>query len=397
MSNKLDSVRQQFSQKLQERLIALRRDLHRHPELSFEEHRTSQKLYEALARLQPKELSKVAGTGVMAQIKGKDPKAPVVAIRGDIDALPIQEATGLAFASQTAGVMHACGHDVHASWAVGAACLLSENPAPGDVRILLQPAEEVGRGARVMLEAGVLDGVTAIFGAHVDRRFSVGQVVAQEGPLAASSDTFEIVLRGQGAHGARPHEAVDPVVGAAAVITALQTIVSRRLNPAHAGVVTVGSVHAGSAPNIIPAQAELTGTIRAVNAETRDRLQQEVERIVKTQADAYHLQAEINLAAGTPPIVNPPEPVSWVRQAVATLLGEAALVPLGYANMGGEDFAVYMEKIPGCFIRVGAREPGGTVIPAHSPGFYAAEESIFVGSAVLAQAARVALHALHQA
>ena len=383
-------LRHLYSPNLAARLIELRQDLHRHPELSLKEERTAQKLYEHLAALNPKELTKVAGTGVVARIAGKDPAAPVIALRGDIDALPIQEKTGLPFASENEGVMHACGHDVHATWTVAAAHLLAENPAEGDVLILLQPAEEVAGGARAVLASGALSEASAIFGGHVDRRFAVGQVVAQEGPLAASSDVFEIELKGRGAHGARPHESADPIVCAAAVVSSLQTVVSRRLNPAYPGVVTIGTIHAGTAPNIIPETARLTGTIRAIDAETRVLLISEVKRIAETQAHVFGLTARVSAGDGIPPIVNPAGPVAIARRAVTAAVGEDALVPLGFLNMGGEDFACYMESLPGCFMRIGAREAGGEVIPAHSPHFYAAEETIFVGGAVLAECARVA-------
>ena len=196
-------------------LTELRRDLHRHPELSWHETRTQEKLERVLHGAGITDVRRVARTGLVARVRGRDASAPVIALRGDIDALPVTEATGLEFASQTDGVMHACGHDVHASWAVGAALLLARVPAAGDVLIVLQPAEEIGEGAREVLASGALDGVRAIFGGHVDRRFAVGEAVAQEGPLAASTDTFHIVLHGEGAHGARPQEARDPIIGAA--------------------------------------------------------------------------------------------------------------------------------------------------------------------------------------
>lgn len=394
MSTSMEKVHRLFPANLRTQLVKLRQDLHRHPELAFAEERTSKQLYAALSELNPMELQFVAGTGVIARIPGKNPGAPVVAIRGDIDALPIQENTGLPYTSENDGVMHACGHDVHATWTVGAAHLLANAPAAGDVLVLLQPAEEIGRGAKAILETRALQEVAAIFAAHVDRRFQVGEVVAQSGPLAASSDTFEVILRGRGAHGARPHESPDPIVGAAGLVMALQTIVSRRLNPADAGVVTVGAIHAGQAPNIIPESARLAGTIRAVTPEVRTLLRTQVEKIVKAQADSHGLVAELQMNPGTPPIVNPPEPVAWAQQAVTDVLGESALKPLGFLNMGGEDFACYLERVPGCFLRVGACELGGEVIPAHSPRFYAAEESIFVGAAVLAETARVASQAL---
>jgi len=187
-----EAIAHLFPNGTRDALVALRRDLHEHPELSFAERRTSAQLQAALASLEPARLDRVGDTGLVARIRGRDPGAPLVAIRGDIDALPIQEATGLPYASRTPNVMHACGHDVHASWAVGAAQLLAAAPAQGDVLVVLQPAEETGRGAVAILESGALDDVHAIFGGHVDRRFAVGQVVAEAGPLAAAADTFEI-------------------------------------------------------------------------------------------------------------------------------------------------------------------------------------------------------------
>ena len=383
-----------FDSGLMERLVELRRAIHADPELSFHEKRTAEKLERALAALRPVSVDRIAGTGVVARIPGRDRDAPTVAVRGDIDALPIVEDTGLPYASHNEGVMHACGHDVHATWAVGAAALLASRPADGDVLVVLQPAEETGQGAPAILASGALEGVRAIFGGHVDRRFAVGQVVADEGPLAASADTFRIELVGQGAHAARPHESADPIVGLGALIGALQTIVSRRLNPANPGVVTIGAVHAGTASNVIPERASLAGTVRAVDAASRTLMLDEVKRIAETTAAAYRLTAHVTLDLGTPPIVNPPGPTGWARDAAATLLGPDNVVPLGFLNLAGEDFAHYMERIPGCFLRIGAREPGGATIPAHAPKFYAAEESIFVGAAVLAESARVASRAL---
>lgn len=383
-----------FDAGLRERLVRLRRTIHEDPELSFHEERTASRLEEALRAAGVSDVRRVAKTGVLARVPGRVKRAPTIALRGDIDALPITEATGLPFASRNAGVMHACGHDVHATWAVGAAALLATAPADGDVIVILQPAEETGRGAPAMIEAGALDGVQAIFGGHVDRRFDVGNVVADDGPLAASADTFEIELVGQGAHAARPHESADPIVGAGALITALQTIVSRRLNPATPGVVSLGSIHAGTAPNVIPERATLTGTVRAVDSASRTLMLDEVRRLSEQVAAAYRLSATVKLDHGTPPIVNPPQPTSWARAAAASILGEDHIVPLGFLNLAGEDFAHYMERVPGCFLRIGAREPGGETIPAHAPRFYAAEDSIFVGAAVLAECARVASSAL---
>jgi len=388
------SVERQFPAALNSRLVALRRAIHQNPELAFHESETAGRLISALRDLGVDDVRVVANTGVIARVRGQNRSAPVVALRGDIDALPIQEATGLPFASQVPGVMHACGHDVHATWAVAAAALLAASPAAGDVIVVLQPAEETGKGALAILESGALDGVSAIFGGHVDRRFPVGQVVADEGALAASADVFEIELVGAGAHGARPHESRDPIVALASIVTALQTIVSRRLNPATPGVVTIGTVRAGSASNIIPERAYLTGTVRAVDPASRDLMLSEVQRISETVASGLGVEARVTLDRGTPPIVNPPGATGWARNAAERVLGRENVVPLGFLNLAGEDFAHYMERIPGCFLRVGACEPNGPVIPAHAPKFYAAEESIFIGAAVLAECARVASQAL---
>lgn len=373
-----------------QRLVALRRDLHRHPELSWKEERTAQRLESALRSSGIADIRRVAGTGVVARVPGTDRGAPVTAIRGDIDALPIQEATGLPYASEIPGVMHACGHDVHATWAVGAAMLLVRRPARGDVLVVLQQAEEVGNGAPAILDSGVLDGVQAIFGGHVDRRFPVGQVVAQAGPLAASADAFSIDVTGKGAHGARPHEGVDPIVAAAAIVGALQTIVSRRLDPGASAIVTIGSIHGGTAPNVIPERVTLTGTLRALLPDVRALLHREVTHVATTVAAAHGAAAHVSIERGPPPIVNPERESGWARAAAERVLGPDSVVPFGVTNMGGEDFACYLERMGGCFLRIGAREPGGDPAPAHSPGFIAAEESIFVGASVLAECAREA-------
>ena len=375
-------------------LVALRRDLHAHPELSGAERRTADRLERALRELVRVEGRRVATTGVVARIPGREPSAPVVAIRGDIDALPIAEETGLDFASTAPGVMHACGHDIHASWAIGAAALLGERPARGDVLVVLQPAEETGTGARAMLDSGALDGVAAIFGGHVDMRYPVGEVVVQAGPIAASTDTFTIEIVGAGAHGARPHEAADPIVAAAALVGALQTIVSRRLDPARAGVVTVGTIHAGTASNIIPEQATLSGTLRATDPDSRRLLVEEVSHLASAIAGAHRVRALVGIERGTPPVVNDDAAATWAREGALSVLGDRGVVPLAAANMGGEDFAFYLERMCGCFLRIGARAPGAELTAAHSPRFAPAEESLFVGAAVLAAAARAASESL---
>ena len=383
-----DEVSQLFELEHRALLVELRRAVHRDPELSFEEERTAARLEGALASLGIDVVERVAGTGVVARIRGRDSSAPVVALRGDIDALPIQEATGLPFASENPGVMHACGHDVHATWAAGAAALLAREPAAGDVVVLFQPAEEVGLGAPRLIEAGVLEGVEVIYGAHVDRRYEIGQVVVQDGPLAAATDAFELEIVGQGGHGARPQLGHDPIVAGSALVQALQTVVSRRVDPGSPAVVTVGSFHAGTASNVIPDSANLSGTLRSTTPETRELLKRELRHLCRTIGEAHHVEIALDFQPGTPPILNTPRETSWARDVAAELLGESNIVPMPEVNMGGEDFAFYLERVPGAFFRIGAREPGGQVIGAHTPQFHAAEEAIFVGAALLAGCAR---------
>ena len=390
----IERARAGFTSAQVETLFALRRELHAYPELSWKEHRTAARLEEMLHSLGARDIRRVAGTGVTAVVPGTDPDAPRIAVRGDIDALPIHEATGLPYTSTCDGVMHACGHDVHATWTIAAAMSLLARPARSDVLVVLQPAEEVGTGALAMLDAGALDGVAAIFGGHVDRRFAVGEVIAEAGPLAASADMFTLEVRGRGAHGARPHESADPVVAAAAIVTALQTIVARRLDPAAPAVVTVGSIHGGVASNVIPESVTMTGTLRAMDPVTRQRLLDEVARLATMVGEAHGVQVVATMERGTPPIVNPAREAGWARTATVSALGDGAVVPFGITNMGGEDFAFYMERVPGCFLRIGAREAGGERIAAHNPRFYAHEETILVGGAVLAECARVAAAAV---
>ncbi len=385
-----NSLLPSFPKDLRYLLTELRHDLHRHPELSLQEVRTVERLQSELAKLDLDSLERVAGTGLVARIPGRDRDAKPVAIRGDMDALPILEETGAAFASVNDGVMHACGHDMHAAWTVGAAHLLAADRPLGNVVVLLQPAEETAEGAPAMIRAGAIDGVAAIFGAHIDMRFEVGTVVAQSGNVAASADEFEIVLAGRGSHAARPHEGNDPVVAAATLITSLQTIVSRRLAPGIPAVVTVGTVEAGTATNVIPENARLTGTVRAADQNTRERLHTELRRIATGVANTFSLTAHTNIKVGTPPLVNAPAVVGLAQTAVRSLLGDQALAALPVPNLGGEDFAFYLEKIPGCFIRIGGRGENQEAVPAHSSKFLPDDGAIAVGAAVLAELARMA-------
>ena len=388
-------VAAQFTDADRHLLVELRRSLHSLPELSWQERLTQARLREALQQCGIADVRDVAGTGLVARIPGTQSGGPAVAIRGDIDALPITEATGQPFASKHAGVMHACGHDMHATWAVGAGMLLARNPAVGEVRVVLQPAEELGEGAPRVMAEGALDGVAAIFGAHVDWRYTVGEVVADVGPLAASTDTFEIIFHGKGGHGARPQDTLDPIVGMCAFVCDAQTIVSRRLDPSLPGVVTVGHLEAGTAPNVIPESARCQGTVRATTPASRTLLLEELERLAHAVAASHRLTATFTLREGTPPLVNSPRGAGWAQHAVRELLGDDALRSLALANMGGEDFAFYMEKHDGCFMRIGTWSEGRSRAGVHTPRFDPSEDALFVAAALLADCARTASAALH--
>lgn len=387
-------IADQFTDADRKFLVELRRSLHRRPELSWQERQTQQRLREALLDVGITDITEIADTGLIARIPGVNPGGPAVAVRGDIDALPIQEASGQPWTSMHDGVMHACGHDMHAAWAVGAGLLLSRQPAIGEVRLFLQPAEEVGEGAPRMIAEGALDGVGAIFGAHVDWRFSVGEVVATAGALAASTDTFEIIFTGRGGHGARPQDTLDPIVGMSAFVSDVQTIVSRRLDPALPGVISVGQFEAGSAPNVIPETARCTGTIRATTPGARALLCEELERLAHAVATAHRLTAAVKLSEGTPPLLNGLRAAAWAQDAAAALLGVESLRALPVANMGGEDFAFYTERVEGCFMRIGTWREGRPRAGVHTPRFDPDEDALFVAAALLAECARTASRAL---
>ena len=378
-----------------ETLREFREDLHRNPELSFEEHQTTDRIEAMLSSLGLEKVQRFERTGLALRIPGTG-NGPTVAVRGDIDALPIQENNSVEFASRVPGVMHACGHDIHAAWAAGAALLLSLEPPEGDVVVVFQPAEELGLGAATVIDSGVLEGVSMIFGAHVDPRWIVGEVVADLGPVAAATDEFLIRVVGMGGHGARPQLGRDPVVAASMLVVELQTIVARRVTPGDPAVVTVGEFHAGTAANIIPGEARLAGTLRSVTTSTRVLLRESVEDLAMAMAGPFGVEVSVEFSGGTPPLVNSAEATGFARTAAINLVGEERLSSLEEPNMGGEDFAVYLENIPGCFLRIGSRFSKDATVGAHTPDFFPQTECVFVGATILADAARAAARATVQ-
>jgi amidohydrolase len=377
---------------LKEALVACRRDLHQHPELSFQEARTAAKGRAWLEALGLEVQAGVAGThGVVATLDSGRP-GPTLIVRADMDALPIVEATGQPFASRTAGVMHACGHDVHTTCALGAATLLAERRAElrGRVRFVLQPGEESPPGgAKVLIEAGgVLDGVDAALALHVHAGIPVGSVGVRAGVLLAYSDRFTIRIRGVGGHAARPHLAVDAVAVAVQVYQALQTLVSRENNPFHPFVITVGALQAGTAANVIPGEATLLGTARALDPQVSEGLPARIEQLVAGVCQAMRAGHEVEYRRGYPALINDERFTARARASLEGLLGTAAVQSLPNPELGGEDFAYFTQRVPGMMFRLGVGNAArGIVHPVHSPRFDADEEALPIGAATLARIA----------
>ncbi len=379
-----------LSSSLFNQLVEFRRDLHRHPELRWQEHRTADQVCDFLTALGIDYRRDVAGTGIIAEIPGSG-DGPCVALRADMDALPVIEETGLEFESEVPGVMHACGHDGHTSMLLGAASLLAQEPTlPTPVRMIFQPAEETGNGAIAMIDAGALTNVAMIFGGHVDRHYPVGSVCITDGPVNASSDRFAIKITGRGGHAARPHETVDAVVVGSLMVMALQTIVSREVNPAHPSVVTVGRFDAGTASNVIASQAVLEGSIRSQDQDVRLALHRAIDRMAVAIGQLHGASVEVTIDLGTPVVSNPLLGTQIARQAALLAVGEGNIKKMETANMGGEDFGYYLEHVMGCYVRFGTVRDNIEQHPAHSSKFDFDEEVLAVGAAYYHAIAKVA-------
>ena len=355
---------------LEQKLTGFFEELHMHPELSYEEYETTERIKRELAAAGIEILQIPLKTGVTAIVRGAKP-GKTYGLRCDIDALPIEEETDLPYKSKTPGKMHACGHDFHTAAVFGAALLLQERKEElqGTVKILFQPAEESSHGAETVLETGVLSDVTAIFGLHTAAYLPVGTLGIRAGSVMAAVDRFELNITGTGCHGGHPDEGVDTILVAASVIQAFQSIVGRNLNPFHTGVVSVTRINGGNTWNVIPDKVELEGTVRSMEKDDRIFIERRMREIAEHTAAAYGANAEVLWYPGPPATVNE-KAWSAFAQKVAEESG-FEVVPQRNST-GGEDFAFYLEKIPGCFINVGT----GVGYPNHHPKFYADEAAL---------------------
>ena len=366
--------------------ISLRRDIHRHPELAFEEHRTAALVADKLEGWSYAVERGIGGTGVVGTlVRGKGVKR--LGIRADMDALPIDEATGLDYASRNSGVMHACGHDGHTAMLLAAARHLAEEAAfDGTLHLIFQPAEEGGGGALRMMEDGLFERFPcdAIFAMHNMPGIEQGHLVLREGAAMASSDYATLTLHGVGGHGAMPQRAADPIVAAASIVMALQTIVSRNIDPLHAAVVTVGALHAGKANNVIPASATLELSVRALDRDVRATIEQRIKALVAAQAESFGVTAQIDWKPGYAVLVNTPAETAFAREVAVELVGAEQVTLQGPPLTGSEDFAFMLERVPGSYVLIGNgtgqnKGEGGCMV--HNPGYDFNDHNVAVGSA----------------
>ncbi len=370
-------------------LHELYKDFHSHPELPMQEFRTSRKVVEFLEKNGIERIPLDTPTSVAAVIRGGKP-GKTVALRTELDALPITEESSCEFPSLNPGVMHACGHDVHLTCLIGAAKMLAEHKdkISGQIILLFQAAEENGCGARQMIEAGILtQKIDALFGLHTNTGIDAGKVAFMPGASQASADVFRIVIQGSGGHGAFPHTAIDPVMIAGQMISQLHTVVSRNVDPMQTAVLSVCRMEAGTSDNIIPEEAVLTGTYRAMAPEVRRLIRERIQQICSGIETSYQCRCTVELPEGCPPIVNDTDLTRFATEACSHVLGEENVVDLPPA-MVGDDMAFFLEKVPGLLGALGVRnEQKGIIYGNHTPRFAVDEECLRVGAAAMAQMA----------
>ncbi len=380
-----------LSRKILPDIIKIRRRLHQHPELAFEEVETGRFIASELDKLGIKVRRGIGKTGLVGMLNGNG-KAGVVGLRADMDALPITEESGVSFSSRNKGVMHACGHDSHMAMLLGAARILCtlKRELPGTVKFIFQPSEEKNPGgAPFMIKDGALSGpkVDAIFGQHITTDLPVGKFGFRPGPLMASADEFYITVLGRGGHGAKPHKAIDPVFISAQLVTSLQAVITRMKDPLEPSVLTIGSIHGGTATNIIPDSVKLSGTLRTMNEAWRKKALQLIEKAAVECVGGLGGRCKVEVSHGYPVLVNSEAETSLARKTAASLFGGGAAVVVP-PQMGAEDFSYYLQKVPGSFWWVGAaNKKSGATASIHSSRFTVDEAAFMYGSALLASVA----------
>ncbi|WP_044748524.1 M20 metallopeptidase family protein [Bacillus alveayuensis] len=364
-------------EEIEDKIISWRRDFHQHPELSFQESRTSKVIAAFMKECGLKVYKQKNGFGIIGDLVGAE-KGRKIAFRADMDAVPIQEETDLPYASKHSGVMHACGHDGHMASLMGAIKILSsmKDKIKGTIRFIFQPAEEVTPGgAKGLIEEGVLRGVDAIYGVHLWSEYAIGTFYTTFGPMMAASDKFKIIIHGKGGHGAMPHKTIDPILIASHVVMATQHVISRYIDPIESGVISFGKLHSGTAFNVIADKAELEGTVRSFSPEVRDFLQQQLEHTALNIGQLYGAQIDVLYERGYPAVVNHEKEAQLALQVAENVFGKDA-IGIMPPNMAGEDFAYYLEKVPGAFCFIGAGDTRKIVYPHHHPKFEIDERAL---------------------
>ncbi|MEL6494931.1 MAG: M20 family metallopeptidase [Cyanobacteria bacterium J06623_7] len=377
------------ARKFAPRLIEIRRHLHAHPELSGEEHQTSAYIAGVLSSCGLSVREAIGKTGVVGELAGQGSDPRTLAIRTDMDALPIQEHLKLDFASGNPGIMHACGHDVHSALGMGTAMVLSQlsESLPGNVRFLFQPAEEIALGAKWMVKDGAMVGVDAIYGVHVFPSILARRIGIRYGALTSAADELEIVIQGESGHGARPHQAKDAIWIAAQVITSLQQAISRTQNPLHPIVLSIGQINGGRAPNVIADRVMMTGTVRSLHPESHANLPQWIENIVRGVCDTYGAKCQVDYRRGVPSVHNDDTLTQIIEAATREAWGDESVQILPEPSLGAEDFSVYLDKAPGCMFRLGVGHHHKPNYPLHHPKFEVDEDAILTGVVTMAYAA----------
>ncbi|MEM7592290.1 MAG: M20 family metallopeptidase [Cyanobacteria bacterium P01_A01_bin.83] len=377
------------AEKFVPRLIEIRRHLHAHPELSGQEYQTSAYIAGVLSSCGIGVTEAVGKTGIIGELAGAGEDHRILAIRTDMDALPIQERLPSDFTSVKPGVMHACGHDVHATLGMGTAMVLSQLSAhlPGTIRFLFQPAEEIAQGASWMVKDGAVEGVNAIYGVHVFPSIPAGHIGIRYGALTSAADELEIIIQGESGHGARPHQAIDAIWIASQVITSLQQAISRTQNPLHPIVLSIGKIEGGRAHNVIADRVQMMGTVRSLHSESHANLPEWITNIVQGVCQTYGAKCQVDYRRGVPSVYNDEALTQIMESATREAWGDDSIELLSEPSLGAEDFSLYLDNIPGCMFRLGVGHHNKLNYPLHHPLFDIDEDAILTGVVTMAYAA----------